>query len=120
MNVCGVCVCVGVCVPGLPGSRDVGCAGKWIVLLDHGAAVSLLVSRMNVGDGGQAYQRVAPQTTRCHARTRWPTAASPALIFPAWVRYSLTFVCGKDNVTKTEDFLLVYLIFTFYLDHFAE
>lgn len=59
-------------LPGLPGSRDVGCAGKWIVLLDHGAAVSLLVLRMNAGDGEQAYQHVAPQTTGCHTRTRRP------------------------------------------------
>lgn len=66
------CVCVCFTLPGLPGSRDVGYAGKWIVLLDPGATVSLLVLRMNVGDGGQAYQRVAPQTTGCHARTRRP------------------------------------------------
>lgn len=64
-----LCVCVRACVvlPGLPGSRGAGWAGRWIVLLDCGVAVSRLLLRMDVGDRGQAYHCVTSQTTGCHA-----------------------------------------------------
>lgn len=66
-----LCMCVRVCVwfvfPALPGSRGAACAGRWIVLLGCGVAVSRFVWRMDVGDRGQAYHRVTSQTTECHA-----------------------------------------------------
>lgn len=86
-----VCVCVTVVLPGLPGSGGAGRAGRWIVLLGCGVAVSLLLLRMDVGGGGQAYHVVTSQTTGCHAprsMTRPPPrafrTASLCLIPPAW------------------------------------
>lgn len=61
------CVCVWFVFPALPGSRGAACAGRWIVLLGCGVAVSWFVWRMDVGDRGQAYHRVTSQTTGCHA-----------------------------------------------------
>lgn len=71
-----MCVCVSVCVifPALPGRRGAGCAGRWIVLLGCGPAVSLLLLRMNVGDRGR-HITVSPNRppgatphSQCHVR----------------------------------------------------
>lgn len=100
-----VCVSVSVCVvlPGLPGSRGASCAGRWIVLLGCGGAVSLLLWRMDVGDRGQAYHCVTSQTTGCHAPQsmtcpppRALKTASFSLTFPAWVQ--IDSHCGKMDI----------------------
>lgn len=84
------CACLRACRPGLPGSGGAGCAGRWIVLLDCGVAVSPLLLRMDVGDRGQAYHCVTSQTTEYHApqsMTRPPPrsskTASSSLTLPA-------------------------------------
>lgn len=92
-----VCVCVCVVLPGLPGSRGAGCAGRWIVLLGCGGAVSLLLLRMDVGDRGQAYHCVTSQTTGCHApqsMTRPPPHALKTASF------SLTFAARVSDKSE--------------------
>lgn len=101
-------VCVFVCVlPAVPGSRGAGCAGRWIVLLGCGIAVSLLVLRMDVGDRGQAYHRVTSQTTRCHAPLSMAcpplhalSTASFSSTFPAWKIESKFILIKQFSLVK--------------------